>query len=203
VTAGRQATIAQALAAARAAGLDRLDAQWLLGHLLAQTSAWLTAHGDQPLPDATAKAYAALCQRRAAGEPLAYLVGHCGFHGLQLQVTPDVLVPRPDTETLVDWALALLPALGLPRPRVLDLGTGSGAIALAVARGHPAADVTATDLSPAALAVARANAQALRRKLCPEAFGPDGAILPGGLPKVLAAMSEAGLCPFSGERIAT
>lgn len=161
MTAGRQATIAQALAAARAAGLDRLDAQWLLGHLLAQTSAWLTAHGDQPLPDATAKAYAALCQRRAAGEPLAYLVGHCGFHGLNLQVTPDVLVPRPDTETLVDWALALLPALGLPRPRVLDLGTGSGAIALAVARGHPAADVTATDLSPAALAVARANAQAL------------------------------------------
>ncbi len=161
MTAARPATIAQALAAAHAAGLDRLDAQWLLGHLLAQTSAWLIAHDDQPLPDATTSAYAALCRRRATGEPLAYLVGHCGFHGLNLQVTADVLVPRPDTETLVDWALALLPALALQRPRVLDLGTGSGAIALAVAHHHPAADVTATDLSPAALALARANAQAL------------------------------------------
>ena len=161
MTTGGPATTAQALAAARAAGLDRLDAQWLLGHLLAQTSAWLIAHDDQPLPDATTSAYAALCRRRATGEPLAYLVGHCGFHGLNLQVTADVLVPRPDTETLVDWALALLPALALQRPRVLDLGTGSGAIALAVAHHHPAADVTATDLSPAALALARANAQAL------------------------------------------
>jgi release factor glutamine methyltransferase len=154
-------TIAQALAAARAAGLDRLDAQWLLGHVLAQTSAWLIAHGDELLCAAQATAYARLCQRRAGGEPLAYLVGRCGFHGLTLQVTPDVLVPRPDTETLVDWALALLPTLAPARPQVIDLGTGSGAVALAVAHCHPQAHITATDLSPAALAVAQRNAQAL------------------------------------------
>lgn len=157
--------IAQALAAARAAGLDRLDAQWLLGHLLARDSAWLLAHGDDPLPADKAAAYADLWRRRAAGEPLAYLVGTVGFHGLTLQVTPAVLVPRPDTETLVDWALDLLPMLGAGRPQVLDLGTGSGAIALAVAHRHPAADVTATDLSPAALAVAQGNAQALGLRL--------------------------------------
>ncbi len=154
-------TIAQALAAARALGLDRLDAQWLLGHLLQQTSAWLIGHDDQPLAAADAQAFDALCRRRADGEPLAYLVGQAGFHGLTLQVTPDVLVPRPDTETLVDWALDLLPALVLPQPQVADLGTGSGAIALAVAHGHPAARVTATDLSLAALAVAQANARRL------------------------------------------
>ena len=154
-------TIAQALVGARAQGLDRLDTQWLLGHVLQQPSAWLVAHDDQPLTDAAALAYAALCRRRADGEPLAYLVGQAGFHGLTLQVTPDVLVPRPDTETLVDWALALLPTLATPQPRVIDLGTGSGAIALAVAHRHAAAQVTATDLSLAALAVAQANALAL------------------------------------------
>lgn len=157
-------TVAQALAAAQALGLDRLDARWLLGHVLGQTSAWLLAHDDQPLASADAEVYGALCQRRAAGEPLAYLVGRAGFHGLQLQVTPDVLVPRPDTETLVDWALALLsacpPAAG-QAPQVLDLGTGSGAIALAVAHRRADVQVTATDLSPAALAVAQANAAAL------------------------------------------
>ena len=157
-------TIALALAAAQALGLDRLDARWLLGHVLGQTSAWLLAHDDQPLAAGTALAYATLCQRRAAGEPLAYLTGHAGFHGLQLQVTPDVLVPRPDTETLVDWALDLLPAPPLvpgQTPQVLDLGTGSGAIALAVAHHRPGVQVTATDLSPAALAVAQSNAGAL------------------------------------------
>ncbi|HQC98593.1 MAG TPA: peptide chain release factor N(5)-glutamine methyltransferase [Aquabacterium sp.] len=154
-------SIAQALATARAGGIDRLDAQWLLGHLLAHDSAWLLAHGDDALPEEQATAYADLCRRRAAGEPLAYLVGEAGFHGLTLRVTPDVLVPRPDTETLVDWALDLLPTLGGDHPHVLDLGTGSGAIALAVAHRHAAAAVTATDLSPAALAVAQGNAQAL------------------------------------------
>lgn len=154
-------TIAQALAGACALGLDRLDAQWLLGHVLQQASAWLIAHDDQPLAAADARAYAVLCQRRAAGEPLAYLVGQAGFHGLMLQVTPGVLVPRPDTETLVDWALDLLPTLAALQPQVLDLGTGSGAIALAVAHRHAAAQVTATDLSPAALSVAQANAQRL------------------------------------------
>jgi release factor glutamine methyltransferase len=154
-------TVAQALAAARAQGLDRLDAQWLLGHVLQQASAWLIAHDDQPLAATEAQAFASLCQRRSAGEPLAYLVGQAGFHGLMLQVTPEVLVPRPDTETLVDWALALLPTLDAQRLQVIDLGTGSGAIALAVAHRHPAAQVTATDLSAAALAVAQRNGRAL------------------------------------------
>ena len=151
----------QALALARRLGLHRLDAHWLLAHLLKTTRTWLIAHGDAPLPQPIAQAFAAACQRRADGEPLAYLLGEQGFHGLRLRVTPDVLVPRADTETLVDWALALLPTLANPHPQVLDLGTGSGAIALAVAHRHPDAHITATDISPAALAVAQANAQRL------------------------------------------
>ncbi len=162
---GSAPTVAQALAGARAAGLDRLDAHWLLGHLLQRDSAWLVAHGDHPLPADIARRHAGLVARRAAGEPLAYLVGQVGFHGLTLRVTPDVLVPRPDTETLVDWALDLLPGLGAARPRVLDLGTGSGAIALAVKHRQAAAEVTATDLSPAALAIAQGNARALDLRL--------------------------------------
>ena len=153
--------VGKALAWARQTGLDRLDAQWLLGHLLQQSRAWLIAHDDAMLPSGIALAYAQACARRADGEPLAYIVGEREFHGLLLRVSPDVLVPRPDTETLVDWALGLLPTLATPRPRVLDLGTGSGAIALAIAHRHPAAQVTATDLSPAALAVARSNADRL------------------------------------------
>ena len=158
----RPASVGQALVRARALGLDRLDAQWLLAHQLQRDRAWLIAHDDEWLDPADAAAFAQACQRRAAGEPLAYLTGERGFHGLLLQVTPDVLVPRPDTETLVDWALDLLRTWPpSPPPRVLDLGTGSGAIALAVAHSHPAARIIATDLSPAALAVARANAQRL------------------------------------------
>lgn len=155
-------SIAQALRQAQAAGLDRLDAQLLLGHLLQQNRAWLIAHDDQTLPEAMAAAFEDGRRRVADGEPLAYLIGEQAFYGLRLQVTPAVLVPRPDTETLVDWALALLPTLARPRPRVIDLGTGSGAIALAVAQAHPAADVSATDLSAEALAVARGNAQRLK-----------------------------------------
>ena len=155
------ADVAAALAWARAQGLDSLDAQWLLGHGLGQGRAWLIAHADAALTPAQAQAYRSACLRRADGEPLAYIVGEREFHGLSLQVSPAVLVPRPDTELLVDWALALLPTLPGPRPRVLDLGTGSGAIALAVAHRHPAAQLTATDVSPAALAVAGANAARL------------------------------------------
>ena len=155
------ADMATALAWARQLGLDRLDAQLLLGHLLQRGRAWLIAHDDAALPPATALAYRSACQRRATGEPLAYIVGEREFHGLLLRVTPDVLVPRPDTELLVDWALELLPGLPMAPARVLDLGTGSGAIALAVVHRHPAAQVTATDLSPAALAVARGNATRL------------------------------------------
>jgi release factor glutamine methyltransferase len=153
--------VARALAWAQTQGLDRLDAQLLLGHLLQQGRGWLIAHDDHPLPAAMAQAFESGCQRRAAGEPLAYVLGEREFHGLTLQVSPAVLVPRPDTETLVDWALELLLSLQTIHPRVIDLGTGSGAIALAVAHRHPAASVIATDLSADALAVARANARHL------------------------------------------
>jgi release factor glutamine methyltransferase len=152
-------TLARAMAEAQATGLARLDAQLLLGHVLGRPRAWLIAHDDDPLDDAPAAAYRTLCQRRSRGEPLAYLVGEREFHGLPLQVGPAVLVPRPETELLVDWALELL--AGRAAAEVVDLGTGSGAIALAVKHGHPAAAVTATDLSEDALAVARGNAERL------------------------------------------
>jgi release factor glutamine methyltransferase len=152
-------SIAQALARARAQGIDRLDAQLLLAHRLGRSRTWLLGHDETRLTAADTQALAALYARRAAGEPLAYLVGEREFHGLTLRVTPDVLVPRPDTETLVDWALELLagPLARLAAPRVVDLGTGSGAIALAIKHACPRADVVATDASVAALAVARDN----------------------------------------------
>ncbi len=153
-------TVETALRAARARGLERLDAQLLLGHVLGRSRAWLLAHGDEPLPPEPAQRLAALVERRAAGEPFAYLVGEREFHGLALTVSDAVLVPRPDTETLVDWALELLdgPLRHLDHPTVLDLGTGSGAIALALKSACARARVWATDRSPAALAVACGNA---------------------------------------------
>lgn len=154
-------SVAQALAAARAVGIDRLDAQLLLAHRLQRPRSWLLAHDDAALPDALVDAYRADCRRRADDVPLAYLLGQREFHGLTLQVTPDVLVPRPDTETLVDWALELTPTLAPAAPALVDLGTGSGAIALALAQRCAGANVTATDLSEAALAVARDNAARL------------------------------------------
>ncbi len=155
--------IHQALAQAQAAGLERLDAQRLLQYLLGQGRAWLLAHDDHSLTDEQVAAWSALVARRAAGEPLAYLTGEREFHGLALQVNPAVLVPRPDTETLVDWALSLLAGAlaGTAQPQVADLGTGSGAIALAVKHGCPRAALRASDASSAALDVARANGQRL------------------------------------------
>lgn len=151
--------IAEALRQARAAGVERLDAQWLLEHLLDRPRAWLLAHDDEPLPADAAAAWPALLARRAGGEPLAYVVGERQFCGLRLAVSPAVLVPRPETELLVRWALELLPAA--PAPTVVDLGTGSGAIALALKAARPLAGVWATDTSPAALAVAQGNASRL------------------------------------------
>jgi release factor glutamine methyltransferase len=157
-------TVAGALARACAGGVDRLDAQLLLTHLTGRPRTWLLAHDDALLEPGQAAAFEALLARRAAGEPLAYLVGEREFHGLALAVGPAVLVPRPDTETLVDWGLALLAAEPLARaarPAVVDLGTGSGAIALALKNGCPRAEVWAVERSAAALAVARANANRL------------------------------------------
>jgi release factor glutamine methyltransferase len=152
-----------AIARARAQGLDRLDAQLLLAHVLRRPRAWLLAHGDEAVPPAPAAEFETLCRRRAGGEPVAYLLGRREFHGLDLVVGAGVLVPRPETETLVDWALALLEGelRDRPVPAVLDLGTGSGAIALAIRAGCARARTWAVERSAAALAIARANAERL------------------------------------------
>jgi release factor glutamine methyltransferase len=150
------------LSAAAAWGLDRLDAQLLLLHALgrpANDRAWLLGHDTDTLAEGVWPVFAQLCTRRRAGEPVAYLVGEKEFHGLSLQVDSRVLVPRPDTETVVEWALACIRATAAPS--VLDLGTGSGAIALAIQHARPDARVMAVDASADALAVARANADRL------------------------------------------
>jgi release factor glutamine methyltransferase len=153
--------VGDALRDAKALGVDRLDAQLLLAHVVARPRSWLLAHDDAALTPAQRATWQGLLARRAAGEPLAYLVGQTGFHGLVLQVDASVLVPRPDTELLVDWAVERLAAMPIAHPRVVDLGTGSGAIALAVKHARPAAEVLATDIDAAALRVAQANAARL------------------------------------------
>jgi release factor glutamine methyltransferase len=152
-----------ALALARRRGIGRLDAQWLLAHLMQQERTWLLAHGDVPIDPAAVLKFEQGVVRRLAGEPLAYLVGEKEFYGLRLQVDSRVLVPRPETEMLVDWALELLRArhaCAVP-PKVVDLGTGSGAIALAIQQAHPIARVFASDASEDTLSVANSNALAL------------------------------------------
>ena len=164
-------TIASTLTALQARGLERLDAQLLVLQALTRPDhqrAWLLAHDTVPVDAATLERLDALAQRRLQGEPLAYLSGRKDFFGLTLLVDARVLVPRPDTETLVDWALEVLdeasaqaaPAQALTL-RALDLGTGSGAIALALKANRPALQVDATDYSADALAVAQINAQRL------------------------------------------
>ena len=152
-------TPAQALRQAAAAGVDRLDAQLLLLHALARPAtdrAWLLAHDDEAMAPQAVLAFQACCERRAAGEPLAYIVGSKEFFGLELHVDARVLVPRPDTETVVEWSLEVL--ADRTAPRVIDLGTGSGAIALAIAHRRTDAQVEAVDASADALAVASENA---------------------------------------------
>jgi release factor glutamine methyltransferase len=155
-------TLKDALAAAAALGVARLDAQVLLLHVLGRDPGdrgWLIAHDDEALAPTAGVRFDALCRRRLAGEPVAYLTGEKEFFGLPLQVDARVLVPRPDTETLVEWALEVLRER--PAPRVIDLGTGSGAIALAIRQARPDAQVEAVDRSADALAVAVANARRL------------------------------------------
>jgi release factor glutamine methyltransferase len=140
-------------------GLVPIDAQVLLAHAAGRDRSWVIAHRDDALTREQADTFFALAKRRREGEPVAYLTGRREFHGLDLTVTPAVLIPRPETETLV--ALALEWLAPLEAPRVLDLGTGSGAIALALAHARPDATVVAIDASAAALAVARGNARRL------------------------------------------
>ena len=175
---GRRATIGRALreAAARlAASSDSpdLDAQLLLAEVLGLERAGLLARLADALPTVAAEPFAAFIDRRVAGEPVAYLLGRAWFHGLSFAVSPAVLIPRPETELMVDWGLAWLAARErtLPAPRVLDVGTGSGAIIVALAHawrerfpaaaGLPEPRWTAVDLSAAALAMARENARQL------------------------------------------
>ena len=163
-------TLAQCLAQAHTLGLERLDAQMLLLHSLQRPlheRAWLLAHDTDTLTEAQQAAWQVALQRRLAGEPVAYITGRKEFFGLTLAVDARVLDPRADTETLVDWALAVLPTSissasnQSGRLRILDLGTGSGAIALALQHARPDAQVWAVDASEAALAVARANSARL------------------------------------------
>jgi release factor glutamine methyltransferase len=136
-----------------------LEGQLLLQHLLNVNRAWLIAHQKDTLEANIHKAFRALINRRINGEPIAYILGYREFYGLKLKVTPDTLIPRPDTETLVEAALEKIePDLPL---NICDLGTGTGAIALAIAKNRSHAQVTAVDFSDKALEVARQNAQDL------------------------------------------
>ncbi len=146
-------------AADHPAASPRLEAELLLARCLDKPRSYLFAHADDPAPEAATDAFRALIDRRAQGEPIAYITGEQEFWSLTLTVNPAVLIPRPETERLVELALERLDPESAVR--VADIGTGSGAIALAIASERPLAEVHAVDLSPEALAVARENAQQL------------------------------------------
>ena len=155
-------SLEQALQWAASLGLARVDAHMLLLHCLGQAThnrAWLITHDRDLLTPAQWSAFQTASTRRAAGEPVAYITEHKAFFALDLQINQHVLDPRPDTETLVEWALELLPADS--KAAVLDLGTGSGAIALALKAQRPQCAVTAVDASLEALTVARSNSEQL------------------------------------------
>jgi release factor glutamine methyltransferase len=167
-------TVAAALAAARAK-LPASEARLLLGQVLGRATAWLLAHDDELLDEVALLAFASLVARRAGGEPVAYLLGQREFFGREFIVSPAVLIPRPETELLVDIALEKVGAGATAR--ILDLGTGSGCIAITLALELPLTRVTALDASAAALDVARLNAQrhgATLRLLHSDWFGALG-----------------------------
>jgi release factor glutamine methyltransferase len=147
-------SIAAALQAAREA-IPVAEARLLLCHQLGCTAAWLEAHRDDPLDDQQQAVFESMVARRAAGEPVAYLCGTREFYGRDFMVSPAVLIPRPETELLVE--LALQKSQAIAQPQILDLGTGSGCIAITLALEHLQAQVTAADVSTAALALAAAN----------------------------------------------
>jgi release factor glutamine methyltransferase len=157
-------TVGDALAHARRviqAGdtpLTSTTAGAILAHVAGRGRAWLLAHPEAPLDAEAAARFAGLIDRAAGGEPLAHLVGEREFYGLAFAVTPDVLIPRPETEAVVEVMLDWLDAHGRPAPRLADVGTGSGAIAVTLAVKRPAARIIATDVSAPALDVARCNA---------------------------------------------
>ena len=134
----------------------RLDAETLLLHLLKQNRAWLLGHGDDAASINTQEFYTASIARRQAGEPIQYITGEAEFFRLPFTVGPGVLIPRPETEHLVEEVIRL--ASAFTEPRIADIGTGSGAIAVALAHSLPEAHIIATDFSPQALAIAKQNA---------------------------------------------
>lgn len=152
------ATVKQLLAQT---ALPRLEARMLLQQVLGVSRAWLITHDTDALSEAALQAFAQLQARRLLGEPMAYLLGEREFMGYGFLVGPDVLIPRPETELLVEQALAVLDAGECAAPRVLDMGTGSGAIAVSIALARPQARVMATDASAQALALAQRNAEHL------------------------------------------
>lgn len=170
-------------------GDARRHASWIAQHTLALGRAQIIAYPDAPVAPADADRARALADRRAAGEPLQYVLGEAHFFGLRLRVAPGVLIPRPETEQVVEAALERLG--GAAAPRCLDVGTGSGAIALAIASARPDARVVACDVSADALAIARGNAEALglAGRI---AFAHADALAPG-FPDALRA--AAGLAP--------
>jgi release factor glutamine methyltransferase len=151
--------ISAAAARLKTAGSDtpKLDATLLLAHALGITRTQAVMRGDEPLPGQIAREFDELIARREAHEPVAYIIGRRAFSEIELRVDRRVLIPREDTETLVEQAIGYAPIGG----RVHDVGTGSGAVALSVAYGRPDVTVTASDISPDAVAVARENAAAL------------------------------------------
>ncbi len=157
--------VAAALRHARAVGVASLDAQLLLGEATGLSRTGLVAHDERELSEAEERRWSAWLERRCTGEPLAYLLGRKEFCGVLLEVTPAVLIPRPETELLVDWATSLVDTLPAPAA-LLDLGTGSGALALAMKHRRGSVAVTASDVSAEALAVASRNAG--RLGLCVE-----------------------------------
>lgn len=151
-------TVADAFAAARAK-LPAAEARMLLGHVIERPIAWLIAHDDEGLGEDALRSFASLVARRSGGEPMAYLLGHREFYGRRFSVGPGVLIPRPETELLVDLAIAKVGTGGTPN--ILDLGCGSACIAATLALEIPGARVTAVDRSPIALTTATENARRL------------------------------------------
>ena len=137
----------------------RRTAATLLGHLLGIDRAQLFIRSREQLSESTYREYISLVQRRASGEPLQYITGHQEFYGLDLRVTPEVLIPRPETELIVERVIALARETNLADPLIVDIGTGSGCIAIALATHLPGARFIATDVSPASLRVAQGNAE--------------------------------------------
>ncbi|MBO0723893.1 MAG: peptide chain release factor N(5)-glutamine methyltransferase, partial [Blastocatellia bacterium] len=138
---------------------DLLDAQTLLAEALGRDRTYLIINYNKLLSDDELAGYQALIERRASGEPLQYITGHQEFFGLEFEVTPDVLIPRPETEIIIEETIRIVEQGKFSRPRIVDVGTGSGCIAVTLARELAGVRVIATDVSPAALQVARRNAR--------------------------------------------